>query len=156
MVRIKADMIVNPINHHINYYFIDHNHIIHHQGIICNILNLLNIFTRRNHPSISTMIVKKMDLSMGGDIDSLILTLIREVSFLTIIGEIPNSIRDQGGGYANFGEFFNSISSFDESHDVDSTLLWIGKVDNMFDMEYIPTEDHIEFVVHKLKGRTLA
>ena len=48
------------------------------------------------------------------------------------------------------------IPSFDGSHDVKSTLLWSDKIDELFDMEYIPMEDQIEFVVHKLKGRTWA
>ena len=47
----------------------------------------------------------------------------------------PNSIRDQGGGCSNLDEFSNSISSFDGSHNVESTLLWIEKVDKLFDME---------------------
>jgi len=68
----------------------------------------------------------------------------------------PTSIRDQGGGYSNLDEFSNYIPSFDGSHDVESTLLWIEKVDNLFDIEYIPVEDHVEFVVHKLKGKTAA
>ena len=63
-----------------------------------------------------------------------------------------NSIRDQGGGYSNLDEFSNSIPSFDGSHDVESTLLWTEEVDKLFDMEYIPMEDHIEFAPHKLKG----
>ena len=76
MVRTEADMIVNHINHHhIDYHHIDHHHIIHHQGIIYNILNLLN-FSTRNHPFISTMIIKKIGWSMRGNEDSLILTRI--------------------------------------------------------------------------------
>jgi len=67
---------------------------------------------------------------------------------------LPNSICDQGGGYSNFGEFSNSIPSFDGSHDIESTLLWIEEVGKLFDMEYIPIEDHIEFATYKLKGRT--
>ena len=55
----------------------------------------------------------------------------------------PNSIRDQGGGYSNLDEFSNSISSFDGSHDIESTLLWIEKIDNVFDMGYIPKENHV-------------
>jgi len=66
----------------------------------------------------------------------------------------PNSIRDQEKGYSNLNEFYNSISSFEESHDVESTLLWIEKVDNLFDMEYSHGR-RVEFVVHKLKGRTM-
>ena len=69
---------------------------------------------------------------------------------------LPNSIRDQGGGNTNLDEFSNYIPSFDWSHDVESTFLWIEKVDNLFDMEYIPMEDYVEFVIYKLKGRTAA
>jgi len=70
---------------------------------------------------------------------------------------LPNSIRDQGGGYSNLDEFFfNVVPSFDRSHDVESTLLWIEKVDKLFDKEYIPMEDSVEFVPHKLKERTAA
>ena len=49
--------------------------------------------------------------------------------------------------------FSNSISSFDGSLDVESTLLWIDKIDGLFDMEHILKEDQVEFVTHKLKGR---
>ena len=75
-------MMVNCINRH----FIDHRHIIDHQGIIYNIINLLNFSTRRNHPSISTMIIKKIGWPMKGIGDSLILTLIGETGFLALIG----------------------------------------------------------------------
>ena len=68
----------------------------------------------------------------------------------------PSSIRDQGGGYSNLKELFNSIPSFDGSHDVESTLIWIKEVDKLFNMEYILKEDHIEFAAHKLKERTVA
>jgi len=67
---------------------------------------------------------------------------------------LPNSICDQGGGNSNFGEFSNYFPSFDGSHDIESTLLWINEVGKLFGMEYIPIEDHIEFAAHKLKGRT--
>jgi len=40
-----------------------------------------------------------------------------------------NSTCDQEGGYSNLEEFSNSILSFDESHDVESTLFWIEKID---------------------------
>ena len=50
----------------------------------------------------------------------------------------PNFIRDIGGGYSNLNEFSTSILSFNGSHDVESIFLWIEKVDNLFDMEYIP------------------
>ena len=69
---------------------------------------------------------------------------------------LSNSIRDQGRGYSNLDEFFNSIPSFDGSHNVESTLFWIKEFDKLFDMDYIPMEDHVEFVAHKLKGRTTA
>ena len=81
-------MIINHINHHINHHFIGHHHLIHHQGIIYNILNLLNFSASTNHPPISIMIMKKTGLSMRGDKYSLILTLIGEVGFLTLIGGI--------------------------------------------------------------------
>ena len=59
MVRIEADMIVNHINHH----HIDHHHIIHHQGIIYNIINLMNFSTKRNCKvsSITIMMIMKME-----------------------------------------------------------------------------------------------
>ena len=63
-----------------------------------------------------------------------------------------NSFRDQGGGYSNLNEFSNSIPSFDGSHIVESTFLWIKEVYKLFDMEYIPMEDHVKFVDYKLKG----
>jgi len=66
----------------------------------------------------------------------------------------PNFIRDEGGEYSNLDKFFTSIPSFDGSYDVESSLLWIEEVDNLFDMEYIPMKDHVKFVVHKLKGKT--
>ena len=43
------------------------------------------------------------------------------------------------------------LITFDGSHDVESILLWIEKVDKLFDMEYILMEDHVEFAAHKLK-----
>ena len=67
-----------------------------------------------------------------------------------------NSLRDQGGGYSNLDEFSITIPSFDGSHDIELTLLYIEEVDNLFDMEYISIEDHIKFVIHKLRGRTTA
>ena len=67
-----------------------------------------------------------------------------------------NSIRDQRGGYLYLDEFSNSIPSFDGSHVIESILLWIEKVDKLFDMQYILMEDHVKFVVRKLKGRTAA
>jgi len=67
----------------------------------------------------------------------------------------PNSIHDQGREYSNLNEFSNSIPSFNESHDVKSTLLWTEEVDNLFGMDYIPMEDYVKFMAHKLKGRTV-
>jgi len=49
--------------------------------------------------------------------------------------------------------FSNSILSFDGSLDVESTLLWIDKIDGLFDMEYIPMEGQVKFMTYKLKGR---
>jgi len=49
--------------------------------------------------------------------------------------------------------FSNSIPSFNESLDVELTLLWINKINRLFDLEYIPIEDQVEFVTYKLKGR---
>ena len=49
--------------------------------------------------------------------------------------------------------FSNSIPSFNGSLNAESTLLWIGKIDGLFDMEYILMEDQVEFVTYKLKGR---
>jgi len=140
MVHTEVDMIVNHINHnHIDYY-----HIIHHQGIIYNFLNLLNFSIKRNYKvsSITTMIIMEMHgcsmIDKGG---SLILTLVREADFRTLI-------RATG--------FSNSIPYFDGSFDVESTLLWIDKIDGLFDMEYIPMKDQVEFVSYKLKGRAAA
>ena len=67
-------------------------------------------------------------------------------------GMFLNSIHDIGGGYSNPNKF--RIPSFDGSYDVESTLLWINKIDELFDMEYIPVKDQIEFVAHRLKERT--
>ena len=47
MVHTETDIIADHINHHINDHFIDHHHIIHHQSIIYNILNLLNFFNEK-------------------------------------------------------------------------------------------------------------
>jgi len=66
----------------------------------------------------------------------------------------PNYIHDIREGYSSPYKF--RILSFNESHDAESILLWIKKVDKLFDMKYIPLEDHIEFVAHKLKRRTVA
>ena len=84
MVRTKADMIVNHSNHHyidplhINHHYIDHHHIGHHQGILYNILNLVN-FSMRNCDflTVNTMMIMKMKgLSMKGVRGYLILTQI--------------------------------------------------------------------------------
>jgi len=50
----------------------------------------------------------------------------------------------------------NSIPSFDGSLDVESILLWIDKINGLFDMEYISMEDQVEFVTYKLKERAVA
>ena len=65
--------------------------------------------------------------------------------------KFPNSIHDIGGEYSNPYEF---KTPFDGSHDVEWTLLWIDKIDELFDMEYTPMKDQVEFVVHRLKGST--
>jgi len=65
-----------------------------------------------------------------------------------------NSIRDKREGYSNFDKF--GISSFDENLDIESTLLWIEKIDNLFDIEYILMGDYVEFVAYKFKGRAVA
>jgi len=82
MVRIEVDMIVNLINHH----HIDH-HIIHHQGILYNTLNVMKFSTKRSCIilSINTMnlkmILKIKGWSMEGEGGSLILSLIGEANF---------------------------------------------------------------------------
>jgi len=82
MVRTEAEMIVNHIkNHHNNYHLIDHNHIIHYQGIIYNIFNFFNFSMKRKHPSIGPMILKMI---IEGERGSLILTLIGEANTLTL------------------------------------------------------------------------
>ena len=87
MVRIEADMIVNRINH----YRIDHHHIIHHQDIIYNIFNLMNFSIKRNYEisSITTIMIMNMEgCSIIGNGGLLILTLIGEADFWTLIGEV--------------------------------------------------------------------
>ena len=66
----------------------------------------------------------------------------------------PNSVRDKGGGYSNFDKF--GIPSFDGNLDIESTLLWIEKIDNLFDIKHILMEDYVELVVYKHKGRAVA
>jgi len=66
----------------------------------------------------------------------------------------PYSIRDQKGGYSNLDEFSNFIPSFDESPNVGLTLLWIDKLDELFDMEHILMEDQVKFAAYRLKGKT--
>ena len=66
---------------------------------------------------------------------------------------ISTSIRGQGGGNSNLDEFSNYIPFFDGNIDVESILLWIEKVDKLFDMKYVPMKDRVEIVVHKLKRR---
>ena len=67
--------------------------------------------------------------------DSLILILIREASFLTLIGGIcfitlPVIKKE----YSNLDEFSNFIPSFNGSHDVKSTLFWIEKIDKAWNI----------------------
>jgi len=73
------------------------------------------------------MMIMKMDgcsmISKGG---SLNLTLVGEANFWTLIGETG---------------FFNFIPPFDGSLDIESILLWIDKIDGVFDMEYNRMED---------------
>jgi len=82
MIRTKADMTVNHINHcHIDHHHIDHYHIIYHQGILYNILNLVNFPTRKNckvssiNTMTSKMIMKMKGCSKEGIGGSLLLTL---------------------------------------------------------------------------------
>jgi len=65
-------------------------------------------------------------------------------------GRFPNSIREKGG-YSNPDEF--RIPSFDESLDIESSLIWIDEVDKLFDMAYIFIENYVKFATYKLKGR---
>jgi len=67
---------------------------------------------------------------------------------------LPNSIQDIRGGSSNPYEF--RISFLKGSHNVESTLLWIDKIDKLFVMEYIPMENQVEFVAYKVKGKTVA
>jgi len=69
----------------------------------------------------------------------------------------PNPSRRSGFLNSNRRDkFSNSILSFDGCFDIESTLLWIDKVDGLFDMKYIPMENQVEFVAYKLKGRAMA
>ena len=78
-------MIVNRINNH----HIDHHHIIYHQGILDNILNLMNFSTKRNckvlYNDFEKMIIKMKGWSIEGEGGSLILTLIGEVDSLSLM-----------------------------------------------------------------------
>ena len=60
----------------------------------------------------------------------------------------PNSTRDKGREYPKPDEFV--IPSFDGNLDIKSPLIWIDEVDKLFDMSYIPIENHIKFVAYKL------
>jgi len=69
---------------------IDHHHIDHHQDILYNILNLVNFSMRRNCDVliINTMMIMKIEgCSMIGKGGWLILALVGEVDFQTLIGE---------------------------------------------------------------------
>jgi len=107
-----------PINHH---------HIIHHQGILYNILNLVNFSTRRNYKVSSInimmlkMIIKIKGWSMEGVGDSLILTLRGKFSNPNRRSSFPNSIHDKRGGYSNLDEFW--VPSFDGNLNIESSLL---------------------------------
>ena len=134
MVCTKADMIVNHINHH---------HIIHHQGIIYNSLNFLNFFYEKESPIYQYNDYEEDRMAYGRHRGFANPNLHRR-------GEFPNPnrrnkflnfIRDQRGGYSNLDKSSTSIPTFDGSHDVESTLLWIEKVHNLFDMKYIRMED---------------
>jgi len=46
----------------------------------------------------------------------------------------------------NLGLYF-----FYGSHDIESTLLWIDKIDELFDMEYIPMEIKLSLCLINLK-----
>jgi len=88
MVHIEEDMIVNHINYHyMTHHHIDHHHVIRHQDNIYNILNLMNLFMKRNCKisSINTIILKIIIKMKGWSIeskgDSLILILIEEANF---------------------------------------------------------------------------
>ena len=94
---------------------------------------------------------------MKGEEGLLILTLIGEVDTLTLIREVGFLyISETKEKDIQIDEFSTSIPSFDGSHDVEWTMFWIEEVNNLFDMEYILMKDHVEFVVHKLKGSTEA
>ena len=71
------------------------------------------------------MIMKKMRLSMRGDKDSLILTLIGEVGFLTLIRGtcflILSVIKEED--IQILMSFLFLFFFFDESHNIESTLL---------------------------------
>ena len=66
-------------------------------------------------------------------------------------GRFSNFIGEKEGGYSNPDEF--RTPSFDESLNIVSSFIWIDEVDKLFDMAYIPIENHVKFVAYKLKGR---
>jgi len=123
MVRTEADMIVNQNNHH----HIDYHHIIHHQGTLYNVLNLLNFFMKRNCtvPSITTMrIMKTEGCSIIGKrrfVNS-IPSRRSEFSNTNRRSKFSNFICEKGGGHSNLDEVSNSILSFDGSLDVELTF----------------------------------
>ena len=86
MVRTEADGVI----HQLIFHLINHLYIIHHRGILYNILNLMNLSTKRNCtiPSINTMIMKMKGWFMEGEGGPLTLILIGEKEFWTLIGEI--------------------------------------------------------------------
>jgi len=53
----------------------------------------------------------------------------------------PNSFHGKERGYSNPGKF--RIPSFDGNLNIRSSLLWIDKVDKLFDMGYIFIEDQV-------------
>jgi len=147
-------MIINRIMHH---------HIIHHQGIIYNILNLLNFSMMRNCEisSITTMIskiiIKMKRSSKEGERGSLTLTLIGEVDFWTLIEEASflilfvTKVKDT----EILMRFLILFLFLMGSLDVESTLLCIDEIDKLFDMEYIHIVKHVKFVTYKFKRRTV-
>ena len=90
---------------------------------------------------------------MEGVRDSLILTQIGEVGFLT-----PTGNHDREGGYPNPHEYMMKVGipSFSRNLDIGSFLNWIYEVDKFFDMAYVPMEKQVKFVAYKLKGGAAA
>ena len=63
-----------------------------------------------------------------------------------------NSDRIRGDPSSNEYRVKIEISSFSKNLDIDSFLDWVYEVEKFFDMTYILEENHIKFVVYKLKG----